>query len=113
MARADDPWFARRLEREFRRRTRSMMQRAATEYNVNVLAKTFITASAIVLCAHLAFASDKQVAAEATPTPSPPAPLMYLLDQAGLAQRLHEGVVNDQPTAGIQVRRSIKRPCDQ
>ena len=56
----------------------------AADYNVNVFTKTLITASAIVLCAHLAFASDKQVAAEATPTPSPPAPLMYLLDQAGI-----------------------------
>ena len=63
---------------------RDFARRGAADYNVNVFTKTFITASAIVLCAHLAFASDKQVAAEATPTPSPPAPLMYLLDQAGL-----------------------------
>ena len=58
--------------------------------------KTLIAAAAIMVCTNLAFASDKQVAAEAspTPTPSPPAPLMYLLDQAGIAKPLKDLGIN-------------------
>jgi hypothetical protein len=61
-----------------------------------VFMKTLIAAGAIMVCTNLAFASDKQVAAEATPTPtpSPPAPLMYLLDQAGIAKPFKDLGIN-------------------
>jgi hypothetical protein len=72
---------------------RDLVSRGA-EYNINMLTKTLVAAGAIMVCTDLAFASDKQVAAEATPTPTPPAPLMYLLDQAGLAKPLKDLGIN-------------------
>ena len=60
--------------------------------DITVFMKTLIATGAIVICAHLAFASDKEVAAPPTPspTPTPPAPLMYLLDQAGIGKHLRD-----------------------
>ena len=56
-----------------------------------MVTKNLITAAgAIILYTHSAFASDKQLSAPATPTstPTPPAPLMCLLEQAGVAKPL-------------------------
>jgi hypothetical protein len=72
---------------------RDLVSRGA-EYNINMLTKTLVTAGAIMVCTHLALAVDKQVSAEATPTPSPPAPLMYLFDQAGIAKPLKDLGIN-------------------
>jgi hypothetical protein len=51
--------------------------------------KKLITAGAIIVYTKLAFASDKNVAAELTPAPTPTAPLMYLLDEAGAGKPLN------------------------
>jgi hypothetical protein len=56
--------------------------------------KTLFTAGAVMVCTNLAFASDKQVAAEATPTPTPSAPLMSLLEQAGVGKALSDLGIN-------------------